>query len=195
MKFEILKFKSVTSTNDVAISLIKEKNKSAGCICSDLQTKGRGTYGKKWISEKGNLYLTLFFPIDKNCPSFQEFSIINPVIVLDIIKNYCDERKLRLKFPNDIMYDGKKICGLLQELITKNERKFLIIGIGLNIISNPNINNGYKATNIYLETKIKPSISEIIDLIVSSYKNFLVNLDTYNYENFKKKADKLSIKQ
>ena len=194
MKFEILKFKSVTSTNDVAISLIKEKNKSAGCICSDLQTKGRGTYGKKWISEKGNLYLTLFFPIDKNCPSFQEFSIINPVIVLDIIKNYCDERKLRLKFPNDIMYDGKKICGLLQELITQNERKFLIIGIGLNIISNPNINNGYKATNIYLETKIKPSISEIIDLIVSSYKNFLVNLDTYNYENFKKKADKLSIK-
>ena len=195
MKFEIIKFKSVTSTNDVAISLIKEKNKSAGCICSDLQTKGRGTYGKKWISEKGNLYLTLFFPIDKNCPSFQEFSIINPVIVLDIIKNYCDERKLRLKFPNDIMYDGKKICGLLQELITQNERKFLIIGIGLNIISNPNINNGYKATNIYLETKIKPSISEIIDLIVSSYKNFLVNLDTYNYENFKKKADKLSIKQ
>ena len=195
MKFEILKFKSVTSTNDIAISLIKEKNKSAGCICSDLQTKGRGTYGKKWISEKGNLYLTLFFPIDKNCPSFQEFSIINPVIVLDIIKNYCDERKLRLKFPNDIMYDGKKICGLLQELITQNERKFLIIGIGLNIISNPNINNGYKATNIYLETKIKPSISEIIDLIVSSYKNFLVNLDTYNYENFKKKADKLSIKQ
>ena len=188
MKFEILKFKSVTSTNDVAISLIKEKNKSAGCICSDLQTKGRGTYGKKWISEKGNLYLTLFFPIDKNCPSFQEFSIINPVIVLDIIKNYCDERKLRLKFPNDIMYDGKKICGLLQELITQNERKFLIIGIGLNIISNPNINNGYKATNIYLETKIKPSISEIIDLIVSSYKNFLVNLDTYNYENFKKKS-------
>ena len=195
MKFEILKFKSVTSTNDVAISLIKEKNKSAGCICSDLQTKGRGTYGKKWISEKGNLYLTLFFPIDKNCPSFQEFSIINPVIVLDIIKNYCDERKLRLKFPNDIMYDGKKICGLLQELITQNERKFLIIGIGLNIISNPNINNGYKATNIYLETKLKPSISQIIDLIVSSYKNFLVNLDTYNYENFKKKADKLSIKQ
>ena len=194
MKFEILKFKSVTSTNDVAISLIKEKNKFTGCICSDLQTKGRGTYGKKWISEKGNLFLTLFFPIDKNCPSFQEFSIINPVIVLDIIKNYCDERKLRLKFPNDIMYDGKKICVLLQELITQNERKFLIIGIGLNIISNPNINNGYKATNIYLETKIKPSISEIIDLIVSSYKNFLVNLDTYNYENFKKKADKLSIK-
>ena len=93
------------------------------------------------------------------------------------------------------MYDGKKICGLLQEFIIQNERKFLIIGIGLNIVSNPNINNGYKTTNIYLETNIKPSIDEIIDLIISSYINFLVNLDKYNYENFKKKADKLSIKK
>jgi len=194
MKFEILKLKSVTSTNDVAISLIKEKNKLTGCICSDLQTKGRGTYGKKWISEKGNLFLTLFFPIDEKCPSFQEFSIINPVIILDILKNYCEERKLRLKFPNDIMYDGKKICGLLQEHIIQNGKKFLILGIGLNIVSNPNINNGYKATNIYLETNIKPSIDKVIDLIIYSYKNFLVNLDTYDYEQYKKKADTLSIK-
>jgi BirA family biotin operon repressor/biotin-[acetyl-CoA-carboxylase] ligase len=195
MKFEILKFKSVTSTNDVAINLIKEKNKLTGCICSNLQTKGRGTYGKRWISEKGNLFLTLFFPIDEKCPSFQEFSIINPVIIFNIIKNYCDEGKLRLKFPNDIMYDEKKICGLLQEYIIQNDRKFLIIGIGLNIVSNPNINNDHKATNIYLETNIKPSIDEIIDLIISSYKNFLVNLDTYNYERFKKKAELLSVKK
>ena len=59
---------------------------------------------------------------------------------------------------------------------------------------NPNINNSYKATNIYLETNKKPSIDEITNLILSSYKNFLVNLDTFNYESFKKKAEKLSIK-
>ena len=194
MKFEILKYESVTSTNDVAINLIKERKKVNGCICSNLQTKGRGTYGKKWISEKGNLFLTLFFPIDEKYPSFQEFSIINPIILIDIVKNYCDEEKLTLKFPNDIMYDGKKICGLLQEYIIQNHRKFLIIGIGLNIVSNPNINNGYKTTNIYLETNIKPSIDEIIDLIISSYKNFLANLDTYNYKSFKKKAEELSVK-
>ena len=195
MEFEILKFKSVTSTNDVAANLIKEKNKLTGCICSELQTKGRGTYGKNWISKRGNLFLTIFFPLGKKYPSFQEFSIINPVIILDIIKKYCNEKKLRLKFPNDVMYDGKKICGLLQELITEKERKFLIIGIGLNITSNPNINNGYKATNIYFETNRKPSIDKIIDLIVSSYKNFLVNLDEYNYKIFKKKAEEFSVKQ
>jgi len=195
MKFEILKFKSVSSTNDVAIKLIKEKNKLTGCICSDLQTKGRGTHGKKWISEKGNLFLTVFFPMNEKLPSFHEFSIINPVIIFDVIKRYCDEKKLRLKFPNDVMYDGKKICGLLQELITEKERKFLIVGIGLNIASNPNISNAYKATNIYLETNKKPSVDEIIHLIISSYKNFLVNLDAYNYKSFKKKAEELSIKK
>ena len=110
MKFEIFKFERVTSTNDVAINLINEQNKLAGCIYSDLQTKGRGTYGKKWISEKGNLFLTLFFPIEKKYPTFQEFSIINPIIILNIVKNYCNEKKLRLKFPNDILYDGKKFA-------------------------------------------------------------------------------------
>ena len=194
MKFEKLKFASVTSTNDVAIDLIREKNKLKGCIYSDIQTKGRGTYGKKWISEKGNLFLSLFFPLHEKYPSFDEFSIINPVIVLNIIKKFCNEKNLNLKFPNDILYNGKKICGLLQELITQKNRKFLIIGIGLNIVSNPNINNGYKATNIYLETNKKPSIIEIIDLIISSYENFLVNLSSYNYENFKNKAEELSVK-
>ena len=193
MKFEIFKFERVTSTNDVAINLINEQNKLAGCIYSDLQTKGRGTYGKKWISEKGNFFLTLFFPIEKKYPTFQEFSIINPIIILNIVKNYCNEKKLRLKFPNDILYDGKKICGLLQELITKNDKKFLVIGIGLNVDSNPNINNAYKATNIYLETNTKPTIKKIVDLIISSYENFLVNLDSYNYENFKKAAEELSV--
>jgi len=194
MKFEILKYESVTSTNDVAINLIKERKKVNGCICSNLQTKGRGTYGKKWISEKGNLFLTIFFPMEKKYPPFQEFTTINPIIILNIVKKYCNEKKLRLKFPNDLLYDGKKICGLLQEYIVQDDRKFLVIGVGLNVLSNPIINKEYKATNIYLETKKKPSIDEIINLIISSYEDFLVNLDTYSYENFKKKAEDLSVK-
>ena len=127
-------------------------------------------------------------------PSFQEFSIINPVIILRVVKKYCDEKKLRIKFPNDILYKEKKICGFLQEFITQKNRKFLIIGIGLNIVSNPNINDGCKATNIYIETNIKPPIKEIVNLIIYSYEKFLVNIDSYNYEHYKKKADKLSLK-
>ena len=55
MKFEIFKFESVTSTNDVAIDLIREEKKELGCIYAAKQTKGRGAHGKKWVSEMGNL--------------------------------------------------------------------------------------------------------------------------------------------
>ena len=83
----------------------------------------------------------------------------------------------------------KKICGLLQELITSNNKKFLIIGIGINVVSNPEINNTYKATNILFETNKKLNLKEIIDLIISSYEKFFTNLNSYNYEDFKKKVD------
>jgi len=191
MKFEIFEFQNVTSTNDVAIKLIKEKKRETGCICARKQSKGRGTYGKRWISDKGNFFGSIFFPLRKNYPPFNEFSTINSIIISNVIKNFC-KKKITLKWPNDVLVNKKKICGILQELITTNGKKFLIIGIGINVISNPKIINKYQTTNIFLETNQKPKVNHIIDLIVSSYEKFFTNLKTYNYTNFKKKADLMS---
>ena len=191
MKFEVFKFKNVTSTNDIAISLIKEKQKKTGCVYADTQTKGRGTHGKEWISDKGNLFGSIFFPLENNYPPFNEFSIINSIIISDVIKHFCDKKNVNLKFPNDVFVNRKKICGVLQETITLGSRKFLIIGIGVNIVSNPDIDNKYQATNILLETKKKPKIKEIIDLIISSYEKFFIDLYLYNYANYKKKAESM----
>ena len=191
MKFEIFKFENVTSTNDIAINLIKNEQKETGCVYAETQTKGRGTHGKEWISDKGNLFGSIFFPLKNNYPPFNEFSIINPLIISDVIKHFCEKKNINLKFPNDIFVNGKKICGILQELIVSNNRKFLIIGIGVNIISNPEINDEYQATNILLETQKRPMIKEIINLIISSYEKFFINLNSYNYEHFKKKADSM----
>ena len=193
MKFEIFKFENVTSTNDIAINLIKKEKKETGCVYAETQTKGRGTHGKEWISDKGNLFGSIFFPLKNNYPPFNEFATINPLIISDVIKHFCEMKNINLKFPNDIFVNGKKICGILQELVVSNSRKFLIIGIGVNIVSNPDINNQYQATNILLETQKKPKIKEIIDLIVSSYEKFFINLNSYNYEHFKKKADSMAL--
>ena len=189
MKFEIFKFENVTSTNDIAINLIKKEQKETGCVYAETQTNGRGTHGKEWISDKGNLFGSIFFPLKNNYPPFNEFAIINPLIISDVIKHFCEKKNINLKFPNDIFVNGKKICGILQELIVSNNRKFLIIGIGVNIISNPEINDEYQTTNILLETQKRPMIKEMIDLIISSYEKFFINLNSYNYEHFKKKAD------
>ena len=61
MKMKLIKFKRVKSTNDLAIKLIKNEKFKPTIIISDTQTKGRGTRGKKWISLKGNLFLSIFF--------------------------------------------------------------------------------------------------------------------------------------
>ena len=189
MKFEIFKFKSVTSTNDIAINLIRNKKKETGCVYADIQTKGRGTRGRKWISNKGNLFGSIFFPLKDNYPPFNEFSIINPIIISEVIKHFCKEQNITLKFPNDIFVNGKKICGILQELINLDNKKFLIVGMGVNIATNPNIDKSYQATNILIETKKKPKIKELIDLIITSYEKFFVDLNSYNYGYFKKRAD------
>ena len=192
MKFEIFKFDRATSTNDLAISLIKNKQKKVGCVYVDIQTKGRGTHGREWVSQKGNLFASIFFSLEKNYPPFSEFSIINPIIISDVIKHFCN-KNIKLKFPNDIFVNGKKICGILQEVITSKDKNFLIIGIGINIVSNPDINKDYKATNLLLETKKKRNIKDLITYIIFSYEKFFIDLNLYNYANFKKKAESMAL--
>ena len=71
----------VTSTNDEAINLIREKRKESGYVFATSQTRGRGTKGRKWISHKGNLFGSIFFPLKNEFPPFNEFAIINPIII------------------------------------------------------------------------------------------------------------------
>jgi len=193
MQFKIYKFKTVTSTNDLAADLIKKKKKEAGYVYAETQSKGKGTYGKKWISDKGNHFGSIFFPLKKEFPPFHEFSIINSVIVSDIISYFCKKQKTTLKFPNDVYVNGKKICGILQENIVLNRKNFLIIGIGINIVSNPIINNKYGTTNILSETKKKPKMNEVVSSIINAYKEFFINLHSYDYNYFKKKAEAMAL--
>jgi len=192
MKFKLFKFESVTSTNDEAIKLIKKNKKKFGYVLAKTQTKGRGTYGRKWVSNKGNFFGSIFFPLKNDYPSFSEFSIITPIIISGVLKYFCKKSIINLKFPNDIFVNGKKICGILQENIIFNNQNFLIIGIGINVTSNPVIKDKYQATNILFESKKKPKIEMLIDAIIASYEDFFINLNSYNYMDFKKKADLMS---
>ena len=66
MKLKIVKFKRVKSTNDIAIKLIKSDKYQLGLVSTAFQSKGRGTIGKKWISHKGNIFISIFFKVNKN---------------------------------------------------------------------------------------------------------------------------------
>ena len=82
------------------------------------------------------------------------------------------KKKIKLKSPNDILVNKKKICGILQETIKKNNIQYLIVGIGLNLVSSPQINK-YPTTSLYDLTNSKISVNRISKELKDMYKNFL----------------------
>jgi len=193
MELEIFRFNKVTSTNDAAMQLIRKEKKESGFVYASKQTKGRGTRGRKWHSEVGNFFGTIFFQIKKNYPPFEEFSMINPVIISEIIYNICIDCKISFKFPNDILLNNKKVCGILQEVITVDNKSFLLIGVGINIISNPKISKEYEATNILTETREKPSIKKIVHMLIESYEKFFYQLKQYKFIKYRSKVELMSM--
>ena len=160
MKINKYIYKTVNSTNDKAISLIKKKNIKLGLVFAEKQKKGRGQRGKKWISYKGNLFVSFFFSIEKINLTLEELTIKNAKLIIKLISRYY-KKKIKLKLPNDILIREKKICGILQETIQKNDVKYLIVGIGLNLVKSPYI-RAYPTTNLYELTKTKISANKML---------------------------------
>ena len=146
MKFKILRFKKLISTNDTAIRMIRSSNLMYGMIIAERQINGRGQYGRKWISLKGNLFVSFFYNLDNINLSMTQITKINCVLVKKLISKYYKKRIIYKK-PNDLLIKGKKICGILQETINKLNKKFLIVGIGINLVKNPVIKD-YPVINL-----------------------------------------------
>ena len=121
MKIKSLKFKSVNSTNDIALDLIKKNKFKPTLISAEQQIKGRGTMGKKWVSKKGNLYLTIYFEIDQKKINFKHYAVLNAYLLKYIIrKNYSDQ--VQIKWPNDLLIKKKKFVGSYKKCL-KMEKK------------------------------------------------------------------------
>ena len=88
--------------------------------------------------------------------TLKQLTKINSRLVKKLLAKYY-KKKIDFKKPNDLFIKKKKICGILQETINKLDKKYLIVGIGINLIKSPNINN-YPTTNLY--DLIKKKISK-----------------------------------
>ena len=168
MKFKIFKFKKVQSTNNSAIRIIKSSNTDYGMIVANEQKKGRGQYGKKWISYNGNLFVSFFYKLDHLTVSLKQITKINCLLVKKLLSIYY-KKKIIFKKPNDLLINKKKICGILQEKISKLNKKYLIVGIGINLIKNPNLKN-YPTTNLsellnkkIFKNKVEKQIKKIFE--------------------------------
>tara|TARA_B100000929_G_C15282682_1_gene344145 strand:+ start:114 stop:629 length:516 start_codon:yes stop_codon:yes gene_type:complete len=155
MKLKKFNFKKVKSTNNTAIRLIR-RGIDSGVVSANVQTKGKGQRGNKWISKKGNLFISIFFKVNSKL-SLKKITTINLSILKKIISSQI-VGKIYIKLPNDILIYKKKVSGILQEIMYKNNNKYLIVGIGINVISSPNIRN-YPTT--YLNKYSKKKINKI----------------------------------
>ena len=169
MKFRKFFYKRVNSTNDLAIKKIKT-GIPQGIIVADYQKKGRGMHGKKWLSFKGNLFITVFFKVKQNI-NIKKITILNCKIIKKILLKYI-KKTITIKPPNDLLINKKKICGILQEIKFNSNAKFIIIGVGVNLIKNPKIRN-YPTTNILKETGFKVKKNDLIKNIEKNYVNNL----------------------
>ena len=163
MKFKKFKFKNVKSTNKTAIRIIKKTHCKYGMVISESQTDGKGQYGRKWVSHKGNLFVTFFHELNKIKLSIATVTKLNCLLVKKLISKYTS-KKIFYKKPNDLLIEKKKICGILQEIIFTQNKKYLIIGIGININKSPYIKN-CPTTNLKELTKKHIKISEIEKLL------------------------------
>ena len=146
MRLKKFKFKKVNSTNNTAIRIIKNSNLKFGMVTADTQLSGKGQYGKKWISNKGNLFVSFFHEIKNINLSLSTLTKINCLLVKKTIEKYY-KKKIVFKKPNDLLINKKKISGILQEIISVSGNEFLIVGIGVNLIKSPKIKN-YPTTNL-----------------------------------------------
>ena len=147
MKFKKLKYKKVKSTNDTAIRIIKNSNLKFGMIVSDTQVNGKGQRGNKWFSYKGNLFVSFFHELKNLNISLNSLTEINCLLVKKILHRYY-KKNITFKKPNDLLINKKKISGILQEIISISDKKFLIIGIGVNLVKSPKIKD-YPATSLF----------------------------------------------
>ncbi|MFL1781082.1 Biotin--[acetyl-CoA-carboxylase] ligase [Candidatus Hepatincolaceae symbiont of Richtersius coronifer] len=153
------------------------------------QSQGVGKLGKSWQSDPGNLHLTLALSsLNKNIQpqNYSIISLITSLAVRETLKRYLDkEISIRCKWPNDILINQEKICGILLETEqTKKGLEYLIIGVGVNLLKSPQIMN-YKTTNLYelMGEKVPPlnfayALLEIFNsllLRLSNDRNFIIH--------------------
>ncbi len=184
MKFKISKFKKVKSTNEEAIKLIKKNKIKPTIITAVEQTKGKGTMGKKWVSKKGNMFVSIFFQISSYKIKFREFSILNAQILRSVLNKY-SKFEIKIKWPNDILIKKKKLSGILQEIITHKKKKYLIIGVGINTVSAPN-SKKFKAISLASCSRRKVANQLILKDIKKSYESLLIDIRNDKFSLFKK---------
>ncbi|MFC1704978.1 biotin--[acetyl-CoA-carboxylase] ligase [Nanoarchaeota archaeon] len=181
--FKTYYFKTLSSTNDRA-----KRYPLNSVVIADEQTKGKGRFHRNWSSSKGGLYMSIVLdPHDK--PGYLTF--IAAISVRNAIKKALG-LKTGLKWPNDILYDGKKLCGILSESIFSGKNSKMVVGIGLNV--NNKIPKSLSQKAISLKSIIKKEINKerLIKVLLKEFEKLYKDYKNKKYPKIRNEWKKLS---
>lgn len=171
---KIIILDEVSSTNKKAKELARKGAEEGTIVIAKMQKNGRGRFDRLWESPEGGLYLSIILRPD--CPHNK--TTLLPLLVSLAVSQTINSYNIptKIKWPNDVRVNGKKIAGILLESeTTKNKVEYTILGIGINL----NIDVNLFSEDIKL---ISTSISEEIGKSIDYYqfiKYLLINLDKY----------------
>lgn len=177
--YTILIFDSIDSTNLEAKRLIQTGIQGKYVIVANEQTVGRGKNNSFWYSPKGNLYYSLLLQYNKDLKEISQVSLVAGLACREAICSFLQkfEASVKVKWPNDVLLNGKKVGGILAESLSYfpdnkgSPANYIIIGIGLNLEKSPKYLS-------YLATSLK---EEKINYISSHevLSRFMVHFHSY----------------
>ena len=136
LRTQILRFDSLPSTNLEAGRRAAEGAPEGLCIVACEQTAGRGRLDRQWVSPKdAGLYFSIILRPPFEQASWPLLTLTAAVAVHDALLDSC-ALETDIKWPNDVMADGKKLCGILAETVETSLGRAVVVGIGINLTNN-----------------------------------------------------------
>lgn len=177
-------FEEINSTSTYAKEIATKGCESGTLIISELQLDGRGRLGRNWESPKGSgIWMSLVLKPDLAPTKASKITQITAAaVVLAINKIYKLDAKI--KWPNDVVVDGKKICGILTEMNAElNHINYVVVGIGVNVnAENFPSDLEEKATSIARITSEKSNRIPLIGQILKSFETLYIKyLEDYDF--------------
>ena len=166
-------FDTLDSTNDYG-KILSEKQKVHGTlIVADTQTAGKGRRGRAWQSPKGSS-VSMSLCLEPKLPTERAagLTLVMALSVASAIEEMTGEKAM-IKWPNDIVLNGKKICGILTEMFVREKDYVVIIGVGINVNIlefPPEIRN--IATSLCLECGKKISREDLMKATMKHFESF-----------------------
>lgn len=163
----------IDSTNDEAKRYAVKGEKEGFLVFSDSQSSGRGRLGRAWKSEKGSsLYFSFILKPDIMPYEAPLLTLVAGIGVMRGLKKITG-LEVKIKWPNDIILNGKKVVGILTEMSVEMERvKYIIVGIGINT-NNESFDEeiAYKATSLAKEANKKFNRAEVLSVCLKEIEN------------------------